>query len=406
MAAAIHGATTAARFIQLDRKGIFMDIKALINKWFPPDQAKVISEKMDEVKQYADENADEDKRLTEMADELKQKVPRDLLKNMHKIALQHMGKTAFPKMKDAAGDRPLDLGAFWEIWEATIGEHLSAHAVKETFTLYHYWLHGEKDYYIHQNLCRKFTATNIKSIPTELLRLPFLAFRMIIPKDLFMMPPNLTKGKDQNIPIHEIFITDYNDENGIRRLMVFYRNFDDVGYFTIILNKPEVHECVEESAGEMIKIKVLEVMSSGRKSDFDENSIDRIKKLFEFVTKCVLYITGANADVKWIDESQDLKHRMQGQRSGKKIAKMERRMQNAKRGYLVGHTIVLTRAERAMYDNIAQGLWTLSYRFIVQGHWRNQAFGPLHQQHRLIFIDPYYKGPEFSEVVNSPHVVK
>ena len=74
--------------------------------------------------------------------------------------------------------------------------------------------------------------------------------------------------------------------------------------------------------------------------------------------------------------------------------------------FLVGHTIVLSREEKMMYDGMNKGLWKLSYRFIVQGHWRNQAYGEQRKERKLIFIEPYWKGPKYSDVVNNPHLLR
>jgi len=45
-------------------------------------------------------------------------------------------------------------------------------------------------------------------------------------------------------------------------------------------------------------------------------------------------------------------------------------------------------------------------RFVVRGHWRNQACGEKHQEHKKIWIYPFYKGPEFAEKINKPYVLK
>jgi hypothetical protein len=37
--------------------------------------------------------------------------------------------------------------------------------------------------------------------------------------------------------------------------------------------------------------------------------------------------------------------------------------------------------------------WKLRARFTVRGHWRNQACGPGHTEHRMRWIAPYWKGP-------------
>ena len=45
--------------------------------------------------------------------------------------------------------------------------------------------------------------------------------------------------------------------------------------------------------------------------------------------------------------------------------------------------------------------WKLEARFVVRGHWRNQACGPKHSEHRPRWIEPYWKGP-----VTAPGLVR
>lgn len=50
-------------------------------------------------------------------------------------------------------------------------------------------------------------------------------------------------------------------------------------------------------------------------------------------------------------------------------------------------------------DAIREGLrggasWKLTSKFVVRGHWRNQAYGPQHSLRMRKWIEPYWKGPE------------
>ncbi|MCP1674512.1 hypothetical protein J2T57_001614 [Natronocella acetinitrilica] len=45
-------------------------------------------------------------------------------------------------------------------------------------------------------------------------------------------------------------------------------------------------------------------------------------------------------------------------------------------------------------------------RFMVRGHWRNQAHGAGRADRKLIWIRPYMKGPDVAEVVNKPYLVR
>lgn len=45
-------------------------------------------------------------------------------------------------------------------------------------------------------------------------------------------------------------------------------------------------------------------------------------------------------------------------------------------------------------------------RFMVRGHWRRQPHGPESQDRKLIWIRPYYKGPDLAATINKPYLVK
>jgi len=48
--------------------------------------------------------------------------------------------------------------------------------------------------------------------------------------------------------------------------------------------------------------------------------------------------------------------------------------------------------------------WTLEKRFIVRGHWKRQSFGEGRTQRRLIFVEPYWKGPANAPVLSRTYV--
>lgn len=45
-------------------------------------------------------------------------------------------------------------------------------------------------------------------------------------------------------------------------------------------------------------------------------------------------------------------------------------------------------------------------RFMVRGHWRQQAHGPGKQERKLIWIRPHNKGPDLATLINKPYLVK
>jgi len=57
------------------------------------------------------------------------------------------------------------------------------------------------------------------------------------------------------------------------------------------------------------------------------------------------------------------------------------------------------------YAKGTNGERQLDKRFVVRGHWRNQPYGPNMTQRRMAWIKPYWKGPEFGEIVNKKYHV-
>jgi hypothetical protein len=52
------------------------------------------------------------------------------------------------------------------------------------------------------------------------------------------------------------------------------------------------------------------------------------------------------------------------------------------------------------------GARKIDKRFIVRGHWKRQPYGPEESLRKLIFIKPYFKGPDMAELINKPYEVK
>lgn len=351
-------------------------------------------------------------KIQEMSDSLVEAMKADigdeplskiLKMDLCKEYIKVIGKT-FEKVKQATNALPISLEEMVSTLnglDETYNLMLSmnpAIGVQEFYAYYNYWLEGQRDYYIAENLCKRLKASHIREIPTELLGMPHRAFRMFIPDKI--MP--FTTGDNRTIFIRELHVIDY-VEAGKRVLMVYHICLDDVGYFFITIDEKEVHQCVDKSIAKMwADIKRV----NSKIHTFTDGQDAEMRAMFEFVVKCILYITGAKADIEYVNEAGEIQSQLNRVSSGSKRAKLERRLVKAKKGYLVGHKIVLSREERKMYENIDKGIWTLNHRFVVQGHYRNQAYGEKHSLRRIIFIEPFYKGPELADEINSPHIVK
>jgi hypothetical protein len=72
------------------------------------------------------------------------------------------------------------------------------------------------------------------------------------------------------------------------------------------------------------------------------------------------------------------------------------REHNTEPRFRVGRPIKLgTRLKEAIKGGLGGGTsWKLDSRFVVRGHWRNQAYGPEHSLRRKQWIEPYWKGTD------------
>ena len=72
--------------------------------------------------------------------------------------------------------------------------------------------------------------------------------------------------------------------------------------------------------------------------------------------------------------------------------------QGKARTYRVGDEIKLP-APRSALAGLGTAGWKLHARFMVRGHWRNQAHGPAMQERRRQWVMPYWKGPDSPQSV-------
>lgn len=62
--------------------------------------------------------------------------------------------------------------------------------------------------------------------------------------------------------------------------------------------------------------------------------------------------------------------------------------------WIVGREVRLAPEIRAAMSGTSDELRQLTVRYVVRGHWRQQAYGTAHAKHRPTWIAPYWKGPK------------
>ena len=132
---------------------------------------------------------------------------------------------------------------------------------------------------------------------------------------------------------------------------------------------------------------------------------------FRLLVNAILYLASNDPDVKAMASPRsDLQKKLDSASSRAK----KKRLRNAigKSSHLDGSSVgsELQPINVHKIDSVplgAQGVTgTLTKRFLVRGHWRNQAHGAGLKQRKLMYIQPHFKGPEVGEIQNKPYVVR
>ena len=58
-------------------------------------------------------------------------------------------------------------------------------------------------------------------------------------------------------------------------------------------------------------------------------------------------------------------------------------------------------ADLVAHNSADEATRALTKRFVVRGHYRNQAHGPDRRERKLIYIRPHWKGPPWAEVTSA-----
>lgn len=70
------------------------------------------------------------------------------------------------------------------------------------------------------------------------------------------------------------------------------------------------------------------------------------------------------------------------------------------------NVIDLRRAVRRDQEAVAEAERNYQHRWIVRGHWRQQAYGPGRSERRNIYIAPHVKGPEGAPMIEREKVYR
>ena len=147
------------------------------------------------------------------------------------------------------------------------------------------------------------------------------------------------------------------------------------------------------------------------KAKLGERVLDGIqirRELLRFVANFILYVGTHPSDVRHVHK--DELNRLTGGKSRKKMRKSVRKKVarlKSERVFVVGSRVPINSDIRdAVLAGKKKSGTTLSYRTMVRGHWRNQAYGPKLSKRKRLWIEPHVRGAELpTPIVGHEYVV-
>lgn len=272
---------------------------------------------------------------------------------------------------------------------------------------------GEKVYEVSPGLASRASKTELRGITTDLLlspsTMPYPAVYLMVPPEAELFVENVDSGTH---PVEGIYISKDAGTDGTPgwRLMVVgtpKKNIYDDALFHFIMPLPQGVSLDEAIDKEMLRART---QSPGYFNDAEMKCLDLMPALFRWAMNIVIYATSADArrqDVWNHPDAEGLQDRARkhpkGSHKGDRARDQLKAANLRKRVYLGAGIAVLGTGTDTVPGQSAHAKPGLIVRTLVQGHWRNQAHGPAHALRKLIWISPFWRGPEDGEVSNPVH---
>ena len=303
------------------------------------------------------------------------------------------------------------------------------HAV-DYLTLLNFTLYGRKSFFFTDNLVEHLIHTELDA-PSTHIRLPIITCLFVITspaviKSLRHLPGRPPVSKE---PL-SIFLTEAEtseEERGVRKIIITcYQNvFEEkpllVKRSLLIRDDWSIKQMLQTNWEEIFGGKNEDNPGFGDDEAFYSN--EGIVLFYRALMNCILYIQSKDADII----SKLSPHRRAGtmnrkEREQELFLSDQPKKEVSKLDYeMVGESIppmIIKRVVDESGDNekangeessrtaAASEHNKMGKRILVRGHWRNQAHGENFSERKLIWIKPFYKGPEIAEMIERPIIVK
>lgn len=257
---------------------------------------------------------------------------------------------------------------------------------------------GEHIYYMPKKVSDIFQATDV-NIPCDLIKLPSKSMYF------HMEDQNFTLGLDGKNHIKNLYVTEDIELDGEHLMHIMVNYVDEKCekssfYFHLHLNGSKerlssliqaIHRRVSKNINSNNPDK--QWIDDGDKDITSEAGIAAISK---FVVVTLLYLTGQEPDLLKV-KPEPVQKRLDNLTNKKKKRLLEKKYAGiTKKSVMV---IGKNMPELTMGTGTSRVNFTIEHKYLVRGHFRNQPVGPREAgAHKHIWIAPFYKGPENTEL--------
>jgi hypothetical protein len=288
-------------------------------------------------------------------------------------------------------------------------------------TVFNFENFGRKTFFFSENLVEHLALTELVA-DSSFVKPPFDTC-LFIYNDKTSLDA-FYKIHDRECPDYEapisVFITNRPAEEGLRKVVFACWHAAEPSAYMFVKRELLVRE--NWTINDMLKTDWGDIY----KEEEDEYQADDISSddslfynegflFFRILINSLLYLGSNDIDVMEVLSPHQLlieQLKKAPNKTKKKIRKKIKKIVDvselnfSKLGHNTGKIVVKKPNISSSQDQEPEVSRKLVYRFLVRGHWRNQPFGEERSKRKLIWIKPYYKGPDFAELVNKPYIAK
>lgn len=315
-----------------------------------------------------------------------------------------------PSMTKVLADK--NIGAVQRYFSDTLGDSnlsIRVHqAIRYAFHVRSFEMEGCRTYRVSAGLSDMLDSTILKGLNCEDVRLPYKAMSVEAPPVPKFKLWNVSSGwhdfegayifEDYCSLPHDRQMYDSYEEiqaaiEPIRSMSVMFTGHSKKGahpmddaVFSFAIKLPDGVKLDDQ----------VDLAANTFSLDKDNNNTPW-RDIFRWLLNVVIYATWPDCEREhvWVDgNARKLWQRVQ-KASGKKRSKLAQRLKemNQSKVIYLGGSIKLDRSTGGS-DGIGRDGKPLSIRQKISGHWKNQACGEKRSKRKLIWVEPYWRGPE------------